>query len=604
MYGGVAIQSTLFAYLAIRDTTLLDDGKRADYDQFFQHQAELLEQAAVLRGNDTPLDGTPNRNVPFAANVTALTIARAFPNDPDMQALDARLWPTLEWQLANWWEADGGWGENTQNYGFSMLESLILLAETSLRNGGPDLYTQVFNGRDIHLMCRFYLETVTPEGSVPALNDTNFYPVDPGLFRLCGFRTNDPELYFAEDLYNAGRHRSYGVDATTFSTPFHLLSWVNIDNQLAKTPDHTSILLADTGAAILRSGWGRDDQYALLQFTASRVHEEYSYGTLYLYAHGPWLIGNGYHIPAGRPTDQHSTLSLDNANQTYTGGEVVAFADLGVTGIAGVTSHSYPSLQHTRLVLWNKDRSQWIVVDDAVGDSSRHTLQQRWYVWGDAILTDENTWSFEHKNNNYILTIQMLPGLPATYTGISRRYDWEQWVSNADGVRMDVAYPGRPVRLVASLSVSMRGNTAEASIRGDSPEGTRIDAPADDGSRTWLLPPIGMESSGIDGYTLTGTAGCVTLRGEAFLGYCLMNGTSLTRQGQNLVMSEDKLYLEASFVAGKLYLDIPGETSVTFYWPEPVTAIMEAGAPLEYMTDAGLVTIRVGAGQHTLEINP
>lgn len=601
-YGAVVIQSVLFAYLAIRDTTLLDDNGRATYDKFFQHQAELLEQAAIQLGNDTPLLGTVNRNVPFAANTAALTITRAFPDNAAMQALDARIWPRLEWQLANWWETDGGWGENTQNYGFAMLEATLLLAEASLRNAGADLYALDFNGHSLNTMCRFFLETVTPEGSSPALNDTNHYPIDPGLFRLCGFRTNDPQLYFAEKLYNAGRHSSYGVDATSFTTPFNLLAWWGLNNTQAEVPDHTSVLLQTTGAAILRDGWTRDSQYALLQFTGSRVHEEYSYGALYLYAYGPWLVGNGYNIPTGRPTDQHSTLAMDYSNQTHTGGEVVAFTDLGSTGIAAVTSASYPNLQHTRLVLWNKPWLQWIVVDDAVGDGNQHTLQQRWYVRGKYLQKNDNIWAFGHQSNNYALTIQMFPATSATYSEISRHYDWEQWVSDAIGVQMNVPYPGRPIRLITSLSVALRDATRPVITRADTPEGTQIDSLLADTLWVWVLPGLSKSSGQAGDYALTGVAACALHHSGELLGYCLMNGTALAYHGQTFVESPQKIYLETDIPGGKLCLESQVDTIVTFYWPTLIAAISISGTALAFTAEQGLVTIHIPAGQHVLNI--
>ncbi len=601
-FGAVPIQSTLFSYLAIRDTDLLTDAQRADYDQFFKHQAELLMQAAVLRGNNTPLDGVSNRNVPFAANVAALTIARAFPDDPAMQALDARLWPTLEWQIGTWWEGDGGWGENTQGYGFAMLEALMLLAETSARNEGVDLYAQSYQGRTIGRMCRFFLESAVPEGSVPALNDTSQFFLDPGLFRLCGYRSGDPELYFAEAFYDSGRFRAFGTNSSTYQTPFHQVAWAGLGDSPPAAPSFTSVLLADTGAAILRGGWERDSAYALLQFTASRVHQEFSYGALYLFDHGPWLIGNGYHIPDAAPTDQHSTLSLDNRNQTFTGGEVAAFADLGQAGIAGVTSRPYSGFEHTRLLLWNKTFGEWIVVDDAKGDANPHTLQQRWYVWAVSTKQSENTWEFTHRGNAARLVIQMLPGLPAAYTKISRSYDWEVWIGDAVGVRMDVDYPGRPVRLVTSLFVHPKGEAAPVVRRVEDAGGTWVESQLGEAVWTWLLPPLDGKAVAGESPLLNGTAGCLVRVQGKLTGYCLLNGTELREQGQLLVAAPEPIYLEADFASGKVMIQSTGEGQVAFYWPAAVSAVSADGKPVSFRREDSLVTLPVNAGVHTLEI--
>ena len=601
-YGAVVIQSALFAYLSIRDTILIDDELRSTYDHFFQLQGELYEQAAIQRGNDVPLDGIINRNVPFAANLVALTIARTFPEEPEMQALDARVLPRLNWQLENWWEEDGGWGENTQNYGFSRLESLLILAEISLRNSGPDLYAQDFNGRTILSMCRFFLDTVTPVGTVPALNDTDHYPVDPGLFRLCGFRTNDPQLYYAEKMYNSGRNGSFGIIAAKAMTPFHLLAWVNLGEEPSEIPEYTSVLLPSTGAAILRNGWTRDDQYGLLQFTASRVHEEYSYGALYLFSHGPWLVGNGYHIPDARPTNQHSTLGMDNTDQTYTGGDPIAFADLGKFGIAGVTSHSYPNLQHTRLVLWIEPWSQWVVVDDAIGDNNTHLLQQRWYVYGSELSAKDNIWIYGQDDNNYRLTIQMTSDLPANYSRIEREYDVEKFLSDSKGVSMDINYPGKPVRLVTSLSVTERIYNVPSFTRTDGPDGTQLDGLFKGMTWTWILPGISNTSGTAGDYEISGIAGCAYQEAGNLQGYCLMNGSVLTVKGQTLVESSENLYLETDFADGKIFLDTMAETTIFFLWTTPIESISESGTDLLFTIDQGLVTLQISPGHHILEV--
>lgn len=601
-YGGVVIQSTLFAYLAIRETSLFNNDQRDEYDRFFQHQAELLEQAAIFRGNQTPLDGKINRNVPLAANLAALTIARSFPDSVAMQELDARVWPALEWELGNWWQLDGGWGEDTQNYGFSRLESILLLAETSLRMESKDIYSMDFNGRSINSMCRFFLESVTPEGTVPALNDTDHYPVDPGLFRLCGYRTNNPDLYFAESMYKTGRVDGYGVNATSFMTAFHLLAWVNLGGETTQVPEFTSILLPYTGAAILRDGWERTSQYALLQFTGSRVHEEYSFGALYLFANGPWLVGNGYNIPGARPTSKHSTLGMDNSDQTFTGGDAIAFADLGWTGIAGVTSRSYINLQHTRLLLWIKPWSQWIVVDDAVSDTPDHLLQQRWYVRGIIKPAKDNVWPFGGNKPGDELTIQFMPALDATYNRISRKYSWEEWVSDAPGVEMDVPYQDQPVRLVTSLAVTTNWSQAPVITRLDESGLTRIVSTLGDSSWTWFLPAIGSKTGKEVNLAITGVAGCVEKRSEKLGGYCLMNGTELNYQGQDLVRSEQDIYFESDPKGGKVYLSVSKTTNISFFWSGKVTKVSFGGRDLEFKQDQNLITIQLDAGQYTLDI--
>jgi hypothetical protein len=223
--GEIPYQSVIFAYLAVRDTSFVDAAQRQKYDQFFANQAKLLEQAAKFRGNNHSIDSPLNRNVPFGANVAALTIALALPDDPDMQALTARLRPMLEWQLANWWEQDGGWGENTNYYGYRVFEGLLTYAETLVKNTGENIYETDFGGKSVHTMCTYLLQSVTPEGDPPQINDTIWQFFDPGTLMLCARRINDPRILFAAQQYLWGYHSAFHSGAVGAITPFELVSW-------------------------------------------------------------------------------------------------------------------------------------------------------------------------------------------------------------------------------------------------------------------------------------------------------------------------------------------------------------------------------------------
>jgi len=601
-YGAVVPQSVLFGYFAIRNSPLFTDQQRLDYDAFFKTQAELYEQAATFRGNFTSIQDIINRNVPFAANTVALTFARAFPDDQAMQQLDARVWPTLEWQLQNWWHADGGWGEDVQNYGFSRLESTLVLAETTLRYNGEDMYAMDFTGHSLNTMCRFFLETVTPEGTVPALNDTSHFPVDPGLFRLCGFRTSDPELFFAEQIYNESRILSYDISTASFLTPFHRVAWADLGDQAPEIPGHTSVMLETTGAAILRGGWERNSPYALLQFTGSRSHEEYSYGALYLFDQGPWLVGNGYQIPTGRSTSQHSTVALDDESQTFTGGTPIAFADFLNVGLMGVSSPSYPNFNHTRLVLWIKPLDQWIVIDDILGDASSHSLQQRWYVRGQLVNSSSTGWVYAQNANDYTLLIKSLSDPEASFTQIKRNYDFEPWVSNAVGMRVIVPYIGKPVRMVTSLAVVSPTGTMPVPTRQDGDGGTIIDIQAGDTVWKWFLPDPGLNSASEVDFSLNGVTGCVLERGGSLVTYCLVNGSDLSYKDRVLADGNTPFYLEADLDAGQVRLSLPAAMDVAFYWPSSIQSIMENGKKVDFSFDGGMVTLSLPAGWHLLQV--
>lgn len=85
-------------------------------------------------------------------------------------------------------------------------------------------------------------------------------------------------------------------------------------------------------------------------------------------------------------------------------------------------------------------------------------------------------------------------------------------------------------------------------------------------------------------------------------GYCLMNGSSLTYDGQTLVESSENLYLETDSTEGRIYLNTPSETTIAFYWAPPFVNITESGTDLLFSIDKDLVTLKISAGYHILEV--
>jgi hypothetical protein len=346
----------------------------------------------------------------------------------------------------------------------------------------------------------------------------------------------------------------------------------------------------------------------LLQFTGSRVHAEYSYGAVYLFDHGPWIVGNGYHLKGwaghpGAPTDQHSTLGLDNRDQTETGGVLLAFADLDQTGIAAVIGRPYSNMQHVRKVLWNKSWHQWIVVDDAVvSDEERHDLQLRWYVRGGYRQWSDELWSFDRGEDDSLLTVQMLPERSAIYSKIERHYSGEEWISDAVGVQMDAVYRGGPTRLVTSLTSSVSGAASPKVTRSEPNGATQIDSELGRLTWTWILPEPFRNNVDMGENRLVGIAGCAIREYGQLLGYCLMNGESLVMDGKTLADSASSLYLEADFTETKLFIQSEAAGDVTFYWPGEVTTILEGDSLQPFSVNDGLVSITLTAGGHVFDL--
>lgn len=602
-FGAVVFQYALFSYLVIRDQPLLSPDQRSEFDAFFKKQAELLEEAAIFRGNDHPIDSKLNRNVPGGANIGALTIAAAFHDDPEMQALYERVYPIYAWQLGNWWEEDGGWGENTESYGFRVLHEILILAETAQKNIGEDLYKKSYNNRDIHLLCGFYRSVLTPEGSTPALNDTTHYFVDPGLLRLCAYRYSDSTLLFASDQYLRGRQSSYGKDSLSWDPPTWMLISYGLGDLTPSQPEFTSVNLPAYGASILRENWTESSQYGLLQYTQSKSHYEDAFGTFYLWDNGPWMVGNGYNIPAAKPTNQHSTLSFDNFSQNNSAGESLVFSStLPDLKAAVVTGTPFTQMKHSRSMLWLPDEHTWLIIDDIEANKKTHTLQLRWYVRGFTYKHNENQWIYKRVQNPDLLTITMFPQTEAQYSQINRNYDMEEWVSNAMGVEMDTSYGGVPTRLVTAVT-STSGSTAPALTREDFSGGTKIAFVSSNISYDCYLPLIGYETISSETISLQGIAACASGVYPEITRVLLIEGTSIAIQNITFFKSEIPASIEINYPDKMITIESTKNVeSLEVYWPQPVSSINENGIGIPFAQNGNTIIFSLSEGVHTLQI--
>jgi len=608
-YGEVLYQSLLFAYLVVRDSQFLDDALRAQYDTFFVHQAQLLENW-YLNAGDTTIGTYVNRNSRVAVTVAAATIALAFPDHPSSSGLLRRAMTRIESQMARWWETDGGWGENTDGYGYRVLEGLILFAEAMRRAGLDDMYALDFEGRSIHSFCAYFLRVVTPEGDWPAINDTAFLGLDPGLLRLCAQRTDDRDLAFAASQYMWGYLHAYGHEGQWY-TLFHVVAWA--DSSLPwKTdpPAWRSTLLPETGLAILRSDWSHMAQYALLQFTSSKVHEHRCFGELYLFDRGPWLASNGYHT--GQPwyeesigTAQHSTLALDNLNQTSTGGDVVAFVPFDDAGFVSVTGRPYSILRHTRTLLWSGGLHVWIVIDDVHASNleSRHTLRLRWFVRDSHVSSaEEGLWSFTRNSDASDFSIAILPPFPTEYTQVSRTYP-NDWWADAAGVLAETPLRSQDTRLVSVLSPSLDRRAIPEASRLDTAEGTVVIALTEAGTFTCIFPLQGAPAAEAPPLGLRGSAACVNTAPTGTASYMLYQGTTLALNGVELVESTLPLSVHVDLSQGRIATEAALPVTLTFYWPGNVSKLIDAsGESVVFTQLADQLTVDIPMGHFQLQV--
>jgi len=588
--GGVIMQSVLLAYLVVRDT--FDPGPQRIYDEYFYVQMALWEEIAGPEGWIQPW--TPG-NVGISVDAVAATVALALPDHPGSDQLYADATRRLGLRLNLWYDTDGGWGAYADSYAPTLLESVLLFAETLYKTRGEDLYAVDFAGKSLHSLCEWFLLVMAPDGVLPAINDGVWGALQAGNLLLCARRSGDPALVFAYERFSWGRQHAFEGVFMDYSIPFGSVAWAD-SSLLAAEPTWTSRLA--NGLAVLRSGWAVQDQYLLLQFTDTSHHNHHSYGNIVLYDDGPWLLDNGYELDGGTfggsqyersiSTLEHSTLTLDGSNQTFTGATASTYTTLQNTAIVSVISNTYPSFRHRRTVLWAEPWHQWLVIDDAsMSAGGWHTLQLRWFVRASPMShTDDGQWAFGRGNDE--LTLNMFSDEPANTSSISRHYSVFPMAGNAQGVELAFVSTAWPTRLVTVLTSRLDGMPAvEAVNRTDSPDGTLLTIQREGLLWNWLLPHSFPGQAQIGDLRLNGQAGYFVNDQEAIAAYGLFGGTQLSTGEASLVTASAPLSLESDPREAWVIIEAANPATISLYWPTGVGRIEdEAGITVEFTLEA------------------
>lgn len=590
--GGEVYQALLFAYASIRDTGLLTAEEQVFYEDFFIRHAQVM-----LRWSDFT-EGVWNPGI--RSDATAAIFALYLQDDPRATDIYQHARRSLYERIAAWFDQDGGYREYSDNYTPYVLESILLYAETEYRLGN-DIYAMDFGGKDIHEMCRWFLVELTPQGTLPAMNDGGWTSIDPGLMQLCGQRYRDPELIFAYHQLQLGQARLFPSRAY-----FHQLAWA--DSVLAPvTPSFTSTYLPVGGLAVFRSGWSESDQYLLLEFTPSVHHQHYHTGSLVLHDGLPWLIDNGYPASSddeyarGSSSMDHSTITLDDRNHDTTGGELTAFYDLGSSGYMSVDLHTYADPDLSRTVFWVKPFHQWVVLDQA-NSHGEHDLAIRWYVQGEAGQLAPLSWEFRQDESAF--QVRIFPGVEMEDELISRNYLWgsEPAYGSSQGVAASAVVGQWPVQIATLLTSQTITNAESVDLQGGRLVVTTFAGGGE--SRVWMVF-AGNSGISLDAENLlTGLAGCTLWQDGLLTGYSLYEGTSLIAEGRSLVAGTIPVSVDADFAQQVIVLGDGAAGSLSLYWPEQVISVtQEDGEPVPFEWQDQVLRISVSGSEQTLYMN-
>ena len=147
----------------------------------------------------------------------------------------------------------------------------------------------------------------------------------------------------------------------------------------ANLPEQTSYAFPEAGMYVLRSEWGPEQVYFALHCSPPPLsgHDQQDNGTFELYAYGRWLMTDtGFytygHDPEKRAwhrqTQVHQTMTLNGENSKVDGKLLLWHSGDDADAVV-VENPSYGSLIHRRTV-WFVDRSFFVLLDEAIGDTT------------------------------------------------------------------------------------------------------------------------------------------------------------------------------------------------------------------------------------------
>ncbi len=587
--------SLVFAYSVVRNTDLLTDSDMAFYDNFFFIQTNRILRLSYP--DDWQSLWNPGiRNVAMVA-----TVALYFQKDTRFEYLYQQAKNSIFGRISTLVNGEGGYKELSDNYSPVVLNSVVLYAEAEYKNGN-DIYSKQIGETSIHEMCRWFIYEMTPEGTLPAINDGWFESYSPGIFRLCGNRTNDPELIFAADKFSDGQKNGFKYyPQGSWMNPdsiFDQIVW-NVSSLSPKEPDYTSILLPQSGLAILRDGWEQKSQYLLMMFTPTTHHEHYSFGNINVYDQIPWIIENGYQFDPGKATKDHSTILIDGSNQSLWRGTPLAFFDQGNSGFFSVISTPYSDFKQTRSVLWYKPLHQWIIIDD--GEAKKpHSLSLLWFVLGTPTSTNNNEWIFKQTPGS--LHLVFLPNLVMDYSLIERSYIEGKSPGTSKGVAASAEVSQWPVHLATLITT----NELLSSTRMDDQNGfTIFSSFAGDKSLEWVYSYQPDKAIEFLNSSILGKVGCVSWESNNLIGYCFYQGNSFSSNNVDLVMSEKPVSVDVNLSSGNINLESTGAGSIRLYWPGNISALVSKdNHQVPFTWENEFLQFEIGTDDHSFTATP
>lgn len=297
-------------------------------------------------------------------------ISMVFPEFSDSEKWRSEAISRLNIEISNQVYPDGHQRELAMGYHIGCIGWFTRTYDLAAMNGITGVFPESYTEK-VEKMCEVPMKLGLPDGSSTQFGDS--WKGSPGnLWR---------SLKSWGDLYNR-------KDFTYVAT----------EGKEGSPPDSTAYALPFSGLYSMRSGWDRDAVCLVLKCGPDGGgHCQPDNGTFELYAGGRGLMPDGgSYIYSGDPenrnwfrqTKVHQTLTLNNANTTYSP-KLLLWKPGKNLDILVVENAGYKNLTHRRSVFF-VDKRYFVIVDEAYGDGTGDTDIHFQFAPGNAVFDKDN----------------------------------------------------------------------------------------------------------------------------------------------------------------------------------------------------------------------
>lgn len=330
--------------------------------------------------------------------------------------------------------ADGGHRELCTQYHKTCLRDTTYVALTSEHNGRPSPLLRGENGAALERSYDWLARLVMPTGETPPLHSAVF-STDHAVYSLVSaihFRRSD-HAYLASRFWDRGE--APNQKAPLAYAVYLLCSPLKPSAlSIAKPPKYLSTHLAESGFAVMRTGWDPDDRYLIFQYGWANTGHAYPVAMSFLLEMNGELIAThagsprSYRHPAYRychSTMSHQTVSIDgksypNLQGAAPGGRLECYADLPGLWYVSAYHEGYKEslgIIHRRQIVAMKEGP--ILILDRIEGGRGHTAQWNFHTPLRTVIEPDRSVSLKGKH-----VYQLAIAHPDELTAVKTQSHW------------------------------------------------------------------------------------------------------------------------------------------------------------------------------------